>query len=152
MFSIESSQECVDLVLVEDNPNDAELTIHVLGKKKLSKCVYWATDGIKAKNYLNDLLKSKDLSKLPKLVLLDIKLPGISGFDLLQQLRSEPVFRQVPMVIFSSSEEEDDIALAYKLGANAYVCKPIEFNEFERTLFSVCEFWLSVNKTVRNFR
>lgn len=135
-----------EIVLVEDDQNDQELIRLSLSELDIKHKLIIFQNGEAALQYLTDEGKEKRMK--PELILMDLKLPIINGLDLLKELRTHEVTRHLPIVIFSSSKEEKDIKQSYNLGANAYVRKPIEFNELNLTLKSIGTFWLKHNCSV----
>src|SRR5215831_12591112 len=120
------TEQSVELLLVEDNPNDVELTLHALRKHRLANNISVARDGAEA---LDFLLRTGDYAgrpagPQPKIILLDLKLPKLSGLEVLRRIREEPSTRTIPVVILTSSNEDRDIAEAYRLGVNSYIVKP----------------------------
>jgi len=133
--------EAVDILLVEDNPHDAELTQRALKKIDLTARVAVARDGAEALEYL--------LSNRPKprVVFLDLKLPKIDGVEVLRRMRMDDRARSIPVVVLTSSQEERDITECYKLGANSYVVKPVEFDKFYKVVGDLATYWLVLNKS-----
>jgi len=133
--------EAVDILLVEDNPNDAELTQRALKKTSLAARVEIARDGAEALEYL--------FSRRPKprVIFLDLKLPKIDGVEVLRRLRNEENTRSIPVVVLTSSQEERDITECYKLGVNSYVVKPVEFDKFYKAVSDLATYWLILNKS-----
>jgi len=131
----------VDILLVEDNPNDAELTQRALRKNEVVPVLSIARDGAEALEYL---LNSR--SK-PKVIFLDLKLPKIDGIEVLRRVRADDRTKSIPVVVLTSSQEERDIAECYKLGVNSYVVKPVEFDEFFKTVSDLGKYWLRLNKS-----
>ena len=137
-----TSANSVDVLLVEDDPNDADLAKRVLSKASSTPySVDHVSDGLEASDYLT--ARSSD-STLPRLVLLDLKLPKFDGFAVLKQLRSIPEWSTVPVVILSSSSIDADIARCYELGANAYVVKPIRYDLYKYAMEHIARFWLEI--------
>jgi CheY-like chemotaxis protein len=136
-----SAHEVVDIFLVEDNPNDAELTQRALKKSGLDPKVVIARDGAEALDYL--------LSNRPKprVIFLDLKLPKIDGIEVLRRVRANDGARTLPIVVLTSSQEEKDIVECYKLGANSYVVKPVEFDKFYKAVGDLATYWLVMNKS-----
>lgn len=134
----------VEILLVEDNPKDVELTLHALKKHKLANQVHVARDGQEALDFFFEGDKVKAVK--PKLVLLDLKLPKVSGLDVLQRLKGDPRTRAIPVVILTSSTTEKDMIEGYNLGVNSYVRKPIDFNEFIEAAKTLGLYWLLMNK------
>lgn len=137
----------VDILLVEDNPTDAELALRVLGKYHLADNVVWVKDGALA---LDFLFRRGDHaarpSAMPRVVFLDLRLPKLDGLEVLQQIRGNELTRAIPVVVLTSSQEERDIAASYRLGANSFVSKPVAFDEFTSTVAELGRYWLLVNK------
>jgi two-component system response regulator len=132
----------VDILLVEDNATDAELCIRALKKNNLANSVRWVMDGAEAL----EAVLSPASSYRPKVILLDLRLPKIDGLDVLQTLRADERTKMIPIVVLTSSREDHDIARAYELGANSFITKPVEFDEFVSTVGQLGLYWLVVNK------
>jgi len=130
----------VDILLVEDDPNDAELTQRAFRKSDLDVRLTIVRDGAEALDYL---FGGKPR---PKVVLLDLKLPKIDGIDVLRRIRAGERTRTIPVVVLTSSQEERDIVECYELGANSYVVKPVDFDRFYRTVSDIGAYWLVLNK------
>lgn len=137
----------VDILLVEDNPTDAELALRVLGKNNLADNIVWVRDGAVA---LDFLFRRGDYAEransMPRVVFLDLRLPKINGLEVLHQIRDNEHTRTIPVVVLTSSKEERDIAASYKLGASSFVSKPVAFDEFTRTVSDLGRYWLLINK------
>lgn len=136
------------LLLVEDNPDDEALTLRALKRHKLVKNIVVARDGQEALDYLfaQGAFSDRDINQLPHVILLDLKLPRIDGLSVLQQLRANDVTKNVPVVILSSSNEEQDILRSYNFGANSYVRKPVDFEQFLETARQLGQFWMVLNE------
>lgn len=136
------------ILLVEDNPDDATLTLRALKKNKILNEVVVARDGVEALDYLfgTGAHAGRDVSVLPTVVLLDLKLPKLDGRDVLQRIRSDPRTRLVPVVILTSSKEEQDRAQTYSLGANSYIRKPVDFAQFTEAVRQLGLYWLVLNE------
>jgi two-component system, response regulator len=134
------------VLLVEDNDDDAELTIRGLRRANIDNPVDIARDGQEALEYLFGTGEQAP-QRVPSIVLLDLKLPRIDGLDVLKRIRAEERTRLVPVVILTSSSEDRDLINAYDLGANGYVCKPIEFDEFTGAIEQVGVYWLTINRS-----
>lgn len=136
------------ILLVEDNPDDVDLTIRALEKNKILNKVVTACDGVEALDYLFGAGKyaGRDTSVLPELVLLDLKLPKVDGIDVLKKLRSNELTELLPVVILTSSKEEQDIINSYKFGANSYIRKPVDFNQFMEAVRQLGLYWLVLNE------
>jgi two-component system response regulator len=137
------------ILLVEDNPNDAKLTVHALEKSNLVNEIVVARDGAEALDYLfgTGAYEGRDTSVMPMIVLLDLKLPRVDGFEVLQRLRSEERTRFLPIVVLTSSREERDIIESYSLGVNSYVCKPVDFSGFMDAARQLGLYWLLLNES-----
>ena len=129
------------ILLVEDNPRDETLTLRALRKSNIVNDVVVARDGVEALNFFAD-----GTNVLPQLVLLDLKLPKINGLEVLRQLRADERTRRLPVVVFTSSREEEDIIKSYSLGANSYVQKPVEFEQFLEATKQLGLYWLVLNQ------
>lgn len=135
------------LLLVEDDPRDVELTLTALAENKLANEVMVVNDGEEALDYLHRRGKFRlRASGNPAAVLLDLKLPKVDGLGVLRQLRHDPQLQMIPVVILTSSREEQDVIESYKLGVNAYVVKPIDFKDFVAAVKEVGLFWAVVNE------
>ncbi len=139
----------VEILIVEDNPNDAELTIRVLKKNNLVNELYLAEDGQEALDfiYCKGQFINRHPSKPLKVIFLDLKLPKVSGLEVLKEIKSNPLTKKLPVVILTSSKEDPDIEAAYEYGANSYVVKPVDFDDFVKALHNSGFFWLLVNES-----
>lgn len=131
------------ILLVEDNPRDEALTLRALRKSNIVNDVVVARDGVEALEFFGD-----SASVLPQLVLLDLKLPKVDGLEVLQQLRADERTRRLPVVVFTSSSEEEDIIKSYSLGANSYVRKPVDFEQFLEATKQLGMYWLVLNQAM----
>ena len=138
------------ILLVEDDSNDEELGRLALSENSIKCNLVVAHDGPEALDYLwaRGAYSGRNTGQPPKVVLLDLKLPKLSGIEVLRQIRNHPRTRHVPVVVFTSSKEENDLIECYRLGANAYVQKPIDFAEFSAALQQICIFWVIANRTL----
>lgn len=136
------------ILLVEDNPDDAALTLHALETNQITNPVVVARDGVEALDYLfaTGSHADRDPGELPTLVLLDLKLPRIDGLEVLRRLRADARTRLLPVVILTSSNEDEDRFRGYSLGANSYVRKPVDFDEFVRAAGQLGLYWLLLNQ------
>lgn len=143
-----NSIETFDILLVEDNPNDVELTIRALKKKNLANRICVAEDGAQALDILfaRGKYARRENAIPPKVVLLDLKLPKVSGLEVLKEIKSDPRTKKIPVVIVTSSREDPDIKEAYALGANSYVVKPVDFEQFFEAMSNLGLYWLLVNQ------
>ena len=138
----------VEILLVEDNPQDAELMIRALRKQNLANQIHIAEDGAEALDFINcrEKYSDRDQTKSPKVIFLDLKLPKVSGLEVLQELKSNPLTQTIPVVIVTSSREDPDIKKAYELGVNSYVVKPVEFQDFMQAMAQIGLYWLLINE------
>lgn len=135
------------ILLVEDNPNDLELTLIALEKSKLANEVVVVRDGAEALDFLNcNGIFNKRATGNPAVVLLDLKLPKIDGLEVLSQIRSSAKLQSIPVVMLTSSKEEQDLLRSYQLGVNAYVVKPVDFGEFIKAISDLGIFWAVLNE------
>lgn len=138
----------VEILLVEDNKNDAELCIRALKKVNLSNNLYHVKDGVEALDFLfarNQYADRQD-KKNPKVILLDIKMPRLDGIEVLRQIKSNPATKLIPVVVMTSSKEEHDIVRSYDLGANSFVVKPVDFNSFSKAVSDLGMYWVLTNE------
>lgn len=136
----------IDILLVEDNPRDAELTLRTLTKNHIANSIFVVKDGEEALDFLFCRGKySNRNNHAPKVVFLDIKLPKLNGLEVLKIIKSDERLRLIPAVMLTSSVEDPDIKEAYSLGANSYVVKPVDFTNFSETIKSLDLYWLVVN-------
>lgn len=135
------------ILLIEDNPDDEMLTLRALRKQKLLNHIDVVRDGAEALDYLKAEgdYRERDKSAIPQIIMLDLQLPKIDGLQVLKQIRAMSHTRNVPVVILTSSDEEQDILQSYSLGANSYVRKPVDFKEFIRAVGQIGMYWLLVN-------
>lgn len=140
------------ILLVEDNPDDEELTVRTLKKNNIMNKIIVAHDGVEALDYLFGKGKyaKRDITNLPVIVMLDIKLPKINGLELLKRIRTDKRTKLIPVVILTSSDEERDLVESYKLGANSYVRKPVDFNQFQSAVKQLALYWILLNKVPPN--
>jgi CheY-like chemotaxis protein len=138
----------VEILLVEDSPEDAELTIRALRRNKLANEIQVAEDGSEALDFLfcRGAHQDRTFSHPPKLVLLDLKLPKIGGIEVLRAIRADERTKAIPVVVLTSSKEERDLIDGYKLGVNAYAQKPVDFEQFSETVRQIGMFWMLVNQ------
>jgi len=132
----------VDVLLVEDNPDDAELTLRALRKSNAADRLLHVDDGAKAIEFLF----GQDGGKLPRFILLDLKLPKIDGLEVLRRVKGDQRTRTIPVVILTSSKEERDVMTSYDLGVNSYIVKPVGFEQYMRTVSDVGRYWHDLNQ------
>jgi CheY-like chemotaxis protein len=138
----------VELLLVEDDPNDVELALIALRKHKLANKIHVVRDGEEALDFLfcRGIYDKRGMNGLPKLILLDLKLPKVSGLEVLKAIKEDARTRSVPVVVMTSSREQRDLMEGYKLGVNSYIQKPIDFDQFQTTIRDLGYYWLVVNQ------
>jgi two-component system, response regulator len=138
----------VEILLVEDNPDDVELTLHALRKENLANSIHVARDGEEALEFLfcNGVHSDQTLERPPKLILLDLKLPKVDGMEVLKRLKADARTKTIPVVILTSSKEERDLVQGYNLGANSYIQKPVDFDQFRQTVKNAGLYWLVINQ------
>jgi two-component system, response regulator len=139
----------VEILLVEDNRQDAEMTIRSLKKCSILNKLYWAKDGVEALDFIRcaGSYESRDPHQLPKLILLDLKMPRLDGLDVLRELKADQKTRNIPIVAMTSSNQERDITESYRLGVNGYVTKPVQFASFMEAVANIGMYWIFVNQT-----
>lgn len=143
--------DAVEILLVEDNPNDVELTLRALEKNKLANRIQVVEDGAEALDFLfgRGVYVQRDVEALPKVVFLDLKLPKVSGLEVLRAIKSDERTKLVPVVVLTSSQEERDVVDSYHLGANSYITKPVDFDNFAKSISELGLYWLVLNKAPR---
>jgi len=136
------------ILLVEDNADDEALTMRALSKNNITNKIVVARDGVEALDYLfgTGMYAGRDTGLQPELILLDLKLPKVDGFEVLQKLRGDPRTKLLPVVILTSSKEQQDVANGYGLGANSYVRKPVDFQHFVDAVLQLGLYWLVLNE------
>ena len=138
------------VVLIEDNPDDIELTKRAFKKNNISEYLVVFNDGIEALEYLFKEGKDSDSDNLPTLILLDLKLSKLNGLEILKKIRDNPETKFIPVVMLTTSDEEEDIISSYELGANSYIRKPVNFKQFNETINQLGLYWLLLNKPAPN--
>jgi len=138
----------VEILLVEDNPNDVELTLHAFKKNNLTNPVHVVRDGAEALEFLfcTGAYAARHIEQRPKIVLLDLKLPKVDGLEVLRQIRGDARTRTLPVVVLTSSREERDIVESYQLGVNSYIVKPVDFKQFTEAIKTLGLYWLLLNQ------
>ncbi len=140
-----------EILIVEDNPEDSELMIRSLKANRLANSLILIEDGAEALEFLfsSGKYSDRDITRPPKVIFLDLKLPKVDGLEILRQLKANESTQKIPVIIVTSSNEDPDIDAAYKLGANSYVVKPVNFNDFVNTMQQLGLYWLVVNEKPR---
>jgi two-component system, response regulator len=143
------TQEVLQILLVEDNPNDAKLTLHALREDNLVNNIQVARDGEEALDVLfcRGKFAGRSFENPPRLVLLDLKLPKVDGLEVLRAVKGDPRTRAIPIVVLTSSREERDVVESYRVGVNAYIQKPVEFDSFRHAVKQLGLFWLLINQS-----
>jgi two-component system response regulator len=138
----------VEILLVEDNPNDVELTLRALQKQNLANKVFVVKDGAEALEFIfaTGSYSGRKVEEHPKVVLLDLKLPKVDGIEVLRKMKSDPRTKDVPVVMLTSSQEERDVIETYKLGVNSYIVKPVDFSNFVHAVSELGLYWGMLNK------
>jgi two-component system response regulator len=138
----------IDVLLVEDNRNDAELTIRALKKKKVINTIVHVKDGASAIDFLfgKGEFENRNIQVQPKIILLDLKMPRFDGMEVLEYIKGNDLTKKIPVVVLTSSKESPDIKKAYSLGANSYIVKPVDFEGFAAAIAEVGMYWLLLNQ------
>lgn len=143
------TQNFVEILLTEDNDYDAEMAMIALEEKNISTKIHRVCDGEEALGFLfaeGEYAKRKSMT-LPKLILLDLKMPRLNGLEVLAKIKSSELTKYIPVVMLTSSKEEQDIVKSYELGVNSYIVKPLDFSEFSKVISEIGMYWLSLNHT-----
>jgi two-component system response regulator len=138
----------VEVLLVEDNPNDLELALHAFRKNNLAQRIQVARDGAEALDFLfrTGAYAGRSQDGGPRLVLLDLKLPKVDGLEVMRRAKSDLRTRAIPIVVLTSSSQESDIDESYRLGANSYLVKPVDYTQLREALRQACSYWLTLNQ------
>lgn len=146
-----SDGEQAEILLVEDNPADAEMTLRALRRNNLANRVHWVKDGQEALDFMFRTDASGDAIRHaePKMILLDIKMPKVDGIEVLRRLKADERTRAVPVVVMTSSDEERDVVESYRLGVNSFIVKPVQFEAFLETVAKIGLYWLITNRVPR---
>ncbi len=138
----------VDILLVEDNNDDVELTLHALRREHLANNIFCVRDGEEAIDFLfcTGPYQDRNFDHPPRLVLLDLKLPKLTGTEVLKRVKEDPRTKQIPVVVLASSKEERDLVSSYNLGANSYIQKPVDFDQFRHMVKNVGLYWMVINQ------
>lgn len=138
----------VEILLVEDNPNDAELTLRALKKNNLANRVFHAKDGEEAIEFIfaEGKYAERSIENTPKVILLDLKLPKVNGIEILERIKADERTKNIPVVVLTSSREDTDLLKCYELGVNSYIVKPVEFENFVKAVSDLGFYWLLLNQ------
>jgi len=138
----------VELLLVEDDPRDLELALRSLRKANLANSIHIARDGAEALDYIfcEGPHAARPITDIPKVILLDLKLPKIDGLDVLKRIKADPRTKMIPVVVLTSSKEQSDVVESYQLGVNSYIVKPVNFEQFCQSVRELGLFWLLLNQ------
>ena len=141
-------ENSIEILLVEDNPNDVELTLHALKNNKLTNNIQVVRDGAEALEFLfgTGAYANRSINRPPKVILLDLKLPKVDGMEVLKRIKADKRTRPIPVVVLTSSREERDIVESYQLGVNSYITKPVDFEQFTEAVRQVGLYWLLLNQ------
>lgn len=145
------SESDIEVLLVEDVPTDAELAIRSLKKYNLANRLVWVKDGAEALDFIfgEGAFAGRDVRTVPKVILLDLRLPRVDGLEVLRRVKADDRTRMIPVVVLTSSKEDRDIAESYKLGVNSYIPKPVEFERFAKVVAELGMYWLLTNRPPR---
>jgi len=138
----------VEILLVEDNNNDAELTMRILRKNNIANHIVHVKDGSIALDFLfgKGEYRGRDVNYIPAVILLDLKMPKVSGIEVLEQIKSNELTKKIPVVMLTSSKEYSDVDKSYMLGVNSYIVKPVDFENFRKTVNDVGLYWMILNQ------
>jgi len=141
----------IEILLVEDNMNDAELTIHSLKKHRLTNNMIHLKDGAEALDFIfcKGQYENRDINNKPRVILLDLKMPRINGIEVLKKIKENEITKKIPVVVLTSSREDPDIHSCYELGANSYIVKPIDCSNFQKTVTDLGLYWLLLNIAIK---
>ncbi len=144
-------ENAVEILLVEDNPNDVELTLHALRKNHISNRIHVVRDGAEALEFTfcTGAYAARNIQETPKVILLDLKLPKVDGLEVLQRIKADPRIRATPVVVLTSSREERDVVESYRLGVNSYIVKPVDFKKFTEAVQQMGLYWLLLNQPLQ---
>ena len=141
-------ENAVEILLAEDNPNDVRLTLHALRRYNLTNHIHVVRDGAEALDFVfcTGAYAQRNIEQIPKVILLDLKLPLVNGLEVLQQIKADHRTRTIPVVVLTSSREERDIVETYRLGVNSYITKPVDFEQFTEAVRALGMYWVLLNQ------
>jgi CheY-like chemotaxis protein len=141
--------DSVEILLVEDDPDDLDMTLRALRKANMANYIHVARDGVEALDYIfcEGPHAQRSMDNVPKVVLLDLKLPRVDGFAVLRRLKSDSRTRSIPVVVLTSSCEQNDVVASYALGVNSYIVKPVDFDSFVKSVGALGVYWLLLNQS-----
>ncbi|MEE9144012.1 MAG: response regulator [Candidatus Binatia bacterium] len=142
------TNNAVEILLVEDNPYDVELTLHALDKSHITNHIHVVRDGAEALEFIfcTGAYAERGIQNPPKVILLDLKLPKVDGMEVLRQVKADPRTQMIPVVVLTSSREERDVVESYRLGVNSYIVKPVDFEKFTEAVKRMGLYWLLLNQ------
>lgn len=145
------AEQPVEILLVEDNPDDVELALHALKRNNFSNRIHVVRDGVEALDFIfaTGAYNGRDLSDVPRVILLDLKLPKVDGLEVLRRVKADARTRMIPVVVLTSSREERDIVESYQLGVNSYIVKPVDFQQFTEAVRELGLYWLLLNQPAK---
>ena len=143
-----SNYDQIEILLAEDNPRDAEMTLRALRSINLGNRVHWVKDGAEALDFLlrKGEYQGREARQMPKLILLDMKMPKVDGIEVLRHVKSDESLQMIPVVVMTSSNEERDVVESYRLGVNSYIVKPVQFAAFVETVADIGLYWVVTNR------
>lgn len=142
----------IEILLIEDNPSDAELAIRALSKQNISNKLVHVKNGAEALDFIfgTGEYEGRDIHNKPKVILLDLKMPKVNGLEVLQKLKADKNTKTIPIVVLTSSKEDADIKACYELGVNSYIVKPVAFNDFVKAVSDLGLYWLLLNQNAKH--
>ncbi|MEW6467395.1 MAG: response regulator [Bacteroidota bacterium] len=145
---METKSDALEILLIEDNPNDAEMTIRALKKNKIANNIVHLHDGAEALDFIfsTGAYAGKNSFSRPKVILLDLKMPKVDGIEVLRRLKSDPKTKTIPVVVLTSSKEDPDVQTCYSLGVNSYIVKPVGFDNFTKAVCELGLYWQLLNE------
>ena len=143
-----AKEDLIEILMIEDDPDDAELALHALQSQKIVNRIVIVEDGAEALDFLfgTGQYQGRDITNLPKIILLDLKLPKVNGLEVLERVKADERTKAIPIVILTSSNQDPDIKRAYDLGANSYIVKPVDFDQFAETVVKLGFYWALLNQ------